>query len=88
MESDDLQLGMLWTAPGMRGRGLAKAAINAVHLDFSGQTNAIWYLVDEDNKSSIRLIESFGYHFIGTGIRTKPFGLRSIGKFVISRSLG
>ncbi len=82
----DLQMGDLWTDPLMRGKGLAAQAIAAVHADFSGKVPALWYVVDEDNASSIRLIERIGYRLAGTGERTRPFGLGMLGQFRLTKT--
>ncbi|MGX7893863.1 GNAT family N-acetyltransferase [Tsuneonella sp. HG222] len=77
----DMQMGDLWTAPAMRGQGLAAKAIAAVQADFAGKCPALWYVVDEDNAASIRLIERIGYRLEGTGVRTRPLGLGPLGQF-------
>lgn len=81
MGRDDLQFGMLWTDPAVRGKGLAGQAIAAAHADFAGECAAFWYLVDERNDDSIRLIERIGYSLIGTGERTRPLGFGALGQF-------
>lgn len=85
MGENDLQLGMLWTDPAMRGRGLARQAIAAVHADLPADVRALWYLVEADNTASIRLIEGLGYRLAGCGERTSPAGLSAIGQFVMTR---
>ena len=81
----DMQMGDLWTAPEMRGKGLAAQAIAAVHADFAGKVPALWYVVDEDNAPSIRLIERIGYRLAGTGVRTRPFGIGALGQFRLTQ---
>jgi ribosomal protein S18 acetylase RimI-like enzyme len=81
MAAGDFQLGMLWTAPDMRGQGLARQAIAAVHADYAGACEALWYVVDEDNAASIRLIEALGYRLVGRGRRTRPLGIGALGRF-------
>jgi RimJ/RimL family protein N-acetyltransferase len=81
MDAADLQIGMLWTDPEARGQGLAKCAVTAAHRKFAGRFRRMWYLVDEDNLPSRRLIESIGYHKVGQGERTARFGLRALGQF-------
>ena len=76
-------MGMLWTAPEARGQGLAGVAIAAVHDAFAGRYGAMWYLVDQDNHASRRLIERFDYPLFGCGIRTRPLGLKALGRFVV-----
>ena len=85
MNERDLQMGQLWTRHGARGQGYARMAIEAVHARFAGQYESMWYLVDENNLASRRLIGRFGYSEAGRGERTAPFGLGALGRFVITR---
>lgn len=85
MTARDLQMGMLWTDPEARGQGLARAAIAAAHRRFAGLYDRMWYLVEEDNLASRRLIESFGYQEVGRGKRTAPLGLSPVGQFILTR---
>jgi ribosomal protein S18 acetylase RimI-like enzyme len=84
MGPGDLQLGMLWTAPEARGQGLAGLAIATAHELFGSAYDAMWYLVDEDNTASRRLIERFDYPAIGRGVRTRPFGIKAFGRSAIT----
>jgi len=81
MGRSDLQLGDLWTVPDERGKGLALVAIRHVHHLLSGHEGRIWYIVDRDNRPSVRLIESFGYQLIGSGRRTSKYGLKLLGQY-------
>lgn len=81
MAAEDLQIGDLWTSPAARRRGLAKTAIVAAHRHFGSAAPRFWYLTDERNTPSVRLIESCGYVLAGTGVRTRRFGLRAFGRF-------
>jgi RimJ/RimL family protein N-acetyltransferase len=81
MTRNDLQLGDLWTSPAARGQGLARAAIGEVHRRFADGTGHFWYVVESDNGASIRLAETCGYRLAGIGRRTRPLGLRTIGRF-------
>lgn len=81
MGANDLQLGDLWTAPDQRGAGLAGFAARAVHADFADVCDAFWYLVPENNLSSIRLVERLNYEYVGRGIRTRRLGLSLLGQF-------
>ena len=84
MAAEDLQLGMLWTDPEARGQGLARQAIAAVHHSLPQSVGALWYVVHEDNKPSIRLIERLGYRLAGYGVRTQRFGLQIFGQFCLT----
>lgn len=84
MGPHDLQIGDTWTDEEHRGRGLAKAAIGAIHQLWSGQYETMWYLVGNDNDASVRVIEACGYRLLGTGERTRPLGITALGQFVIT----
>ena len=84
MADDDLQLGGLWTAPAERGRGLARAAMAAAHDHFGTRYGHMWYVVDDTNIASCRLVEACGYTLFGSGVRTAPMGVRALGRFVIT----
>jgi RimJ/RimL family protein N-acetyltransferase len=83
MGKDDLQIGDTWTHPDHRGKGLAKAAIAAIHDRWAGGHRRMWYLVGDDNRASVAVIEACGYRLAGVGERTRPFGLSPLGRFVI-----
>jgi GNAT superfamily N-acetyltransferase len=87
MAADDLQIGATWTAPEHRGRGLAAAAVHAIHRRWAGQFARMWYLCEDDNAASIKVIERCGYRLIGTGARTSRLGLSALGQFVIQNHL-
>ena len=80
----DLQIGDTWTDPGHRSRGLAKAALAAIHERWEGTYERMWYLVEEGNLPSVRVIENCGYRLAGTGERTRPLGIGAFGRFVIT----
>jgi RimJ/RimL family protein N-acetyltransferase len=82
MASEDLQIGDVWTAPHARGQGLAKMAI-AQALTRAGQGRCVWYVVDAGNHPSVRLIERCGFALVGRGKRSRPFGLRIAGRFML-----
>mgnify|MGYP001301819894 CR=1 FL=1 len=88
MAGGDRQLGMLWTAEDCRGRGLAKLGMMAAHAEYADRASSFWYLVDADNRASIRLAEAMGYRLAGHGKRTSPMGLAPFGRFVISSPRG
>jgi len=88
MAADDLQIGEVWTASEYRGQGLAQAAVGEAQRLVAGQTQWLWYVTDSRNKPSIRLAQSCGFTFVGTGVRTAPFGLRIFGRFrLIERAI-
>lgn len=86
MARRDLQIGDTWTHPDHRGLGLARAAVAAIHAHWAGGYDRMWYLVDDGNRASVRVIEVCGYRLAGVGKRTRPFGLALFGKFVIEEA--
>ena len=88
MGARDLQIGDTWTEPEHRGRGLAKAAIGAIHDQWAGQYERMWYLTEASNEASVRAIEACGYALAGTGERTRRLGLSALGRFVITEPAG
>jgi RimJ/RimL family protein N-acetyltransferase len=87
MGDRDLQIGDLWTHPDARRRGLARAAIGEVLARFGSDSGRYWYVVDSANRASIRLIESCGFRLAGIGRRTRPLGLRLLGRFKLESNL-
>lgn len=83
MTKDDLQIGDTWTLPEYRGRGLASFAIRAITGACRRPGRTFWYVVDQDNLASIRAVEKASFVKIGEGIRTKRFGLRALGAYIV-----
>ena len=80
MGRGDLQVGDLWTHPGMRGQGLARLALATVRA-LTEPEDLLWYLVEADNTASIRLAEAACYRCVGWGRRTRAMGLAPLGRF-------
>jgi RimJ/RimL family protein N-acetyltransferase len=85
MGPNDLQIGDTWTHPDYRGKGLATFALR--HLIRVGRNpgRTFWYVVDEENASSIRVVEKTGFRKIGRGEKRRRFGLNLLGAYVIQR---
>ena len=79
----DLQIGGLWTDPEARRLGLARAAISEALRRHAVPGRCFWYLVDDDNAASIGLAEACGYRMVGVGRRTRPLGVRGLGRFLM-----
>lgn len=79
MESRDLQVGDTFTEPEHRNKGLAEAALRFIVQALDGRT--LWYVVDHENASSIRVAEKVGFRLVGRGERTKRLGIRLLGAF-------
>lgn len=81
MAADDLQIGAVWTDPAMRGRGLAKAGIKLIASHWAGAYRRLWYIVEEDNVASVKVIEACGFDLLGAGERLSPLGLGLLGRY-------
>jgi hypothetical protein len=83
MQSGDLQIGEVWTAPAARRRNVAHSAIGEAHRRFAGEGARFWYVSEADNAASGALARSCGYRLVATGKRTRRFGLALLGQYVI-----
>lgn len=86
MALDDLQVGDTWTDPAARGRGLATLAIGLVLAQCGRPGRRFWYLVEEANAPSIRVIEKAGFTLAGTGARLPRAGVSALGYYAITRA--
>lgn len=84
MARDDLQLGDIWTAPSMRGRGLAAMVLAECIRRFAYADCRLWYVVHRDNVASIRLAEKAGFTLHAQGERSPRFGVRLLGYYRIT----
>lgn len=87
MQKDDLQIGDTWTHPEYRGQGLATFAIWKILRNYHKPGRHFWYVVEENNKASIRVIEKSGFSLVGKGVRTKHFGISLLGSFELQEKL-
>lgn len=81
MESDDLQIGNIWTAEDQRGKRLSVFAMNTIMSICYKKTRTMWYLVEQDNEASIRAAERSGFVLYARGCRRKRFGLKILGYY-------
>jgi RimJ/RimL family protein N-acetyltransferase len=84
MAAGDLQVGDTWTDPGERGKGLATIALESILKIHSTRRRTCWYVVESDNRASIRAVEKAGFTLAGRGIRTRRFGLGILGRLVLT----
>jgi RimJ/RimL family protein N-acetyltransferase len=83
MGKSDLQIGDTWTSEQHRGKGLAGAAIQAI-LDADPRPDRVyWYICEEANIPSRRVVEKLGFRELGKCVRVSRFGLRLLGAFVM-----
>jgi RimJ/RimL family protein N-acetyltransferase len=87
MAAQDLQIGAVWTAPEARRRRIAQAAIAETHRRFGTDNMRFWYVADAANDASEALARSCGYRLVASGRRTRRFGTRLFGQYVIDRFL-
>ena len=85
MAADDLQIGDTWTQPEYRGQGLATFAIQKIAEAFRKPGRTFWYVVEQENRASIRAVEKAGFEMLGEGNRTKRFGIRALGAYIIQQ---
>jgi len=85
MAREDLQFGDIWTEPDYRGRGLAAWALGYLVNTFAGSPRRLWYLVEETNRASLRVVRRAGFVCVGRGRRVSRWGLRLLGSFVLDQ---
>lgn len=81
MSKIDLQVGDTWTHPNHRGKGLATIALRIILSRPSPPERRFWYVVEADNKASIRVVEKAGFQMAGKGDRTTRLGLGLLGAY-------
>jgi GNAT superfamily N-acetyltransferase len=81
MAAGDRQLGDVWTHPGWRRRGLARAALAETRRRLQPRDGALWYVADAANRPSANLAESLGFRLVGSGRRTHPLGIGLFGAY-------
>jgi RimJ/RimL family protein N-acetyltransferase len=81
MAHEDLQVGDIWTDVKHRGFGLATYALERAIELAGNRVRRIWYIVEETNVPSIRLVEKVGFTCLARGIRTERLGMRLLGTF-------
>jgi RimJ/RimL family protein N-acetyltransferase len=82
MRRDDAQIGDTWTHPSQRGLGLAGVAIRVACAE-SAFGGVVWYIAEENNAPSIRVIEKEGFELLGRGSRVPRVGMRILGCYTM-----
>jgi RimJ/RimL family protein N-acetyltransferase len=85
MINEDLQIGDTYTEEGYRGRGLAKIVLQNIvsnHEKFNGR---LWYVVEDDNLPSIKVVEKSGFERYGVGERRSSILGSLFGKYFINQ---
>jgi RimJ/RimL family protein N-acetyltransferase len=81
MAPADLQVGDVWTATSYRGSGLATFGLERAIEVAGGSVRRIWYVVEEKNVPSIKLVEKVGFTFSARGTRNRVLGTNLLGSF-------
>jgi RimJ/RimL family protein N-acetyltransferase len=81
MRPDDLQIGLVSTAPSHRRRGLAVFAIRDVFRRLERPGRRFWYLTEEGNEASVRTASAAGFVVAGTAFKHHRLGVRRLGSF-------
>jgi RimJ/RimL family protein N-acetyltransferase len=84
MTNADLQIGDTWTAPDQRRQGLASLAIDWALHELGQGGRRVWYVVEDSNEASVRVIEKRGFRLAGTGSRLPRLRLRALGYYAIT----
>jgi RimJ/RimL family protein N-acetyltransferase len=79
----DVQIGDTWTEPSHRGQGLAGLAVR-VALSTSPAGGDVWYIVEENNAPSIRVIEREGFALVARGTRIPRLKVRLLGYYAMN----
>ena len=74
MQPSDLQVGDTWTDPRHRGRGVATHALRDI-LSSLAAGRRVWYIVENANAPSRRVVEKAGFSYAGAGCRIPRLGL-------------
>jgi RimJ/RimL family protein N-acetyltransferase len=84
---DDFQIGDTWTDPASRGKGLASFALRMVVATLAKAGRRLWYVVEDVNEPSIRVVEKAQFTLAAEGTWVRPWGLKLAGAYVIRREL-
>ncbi len=81
MGRDDLQIGLTITEPAHRGKRLAACAIQAMLAAMVVPGRRFWYIVEAENRASVRAVEAAGLRRAGTASRSAGAGTRLLGRY-------
>lgn len=86
MRKRDMQIGDTWTDERERGRGIATAVIGVALARAAQRDGDAWYIVEANNRASIRAVEKAGFTLVGRGTRLPRLGLKPLGYYAITES--
>ena len=72
--NDDFQIGATWTDPACRGKGLASLALQMVVATLAKPGRRLWYVVEDVNEPSIRVVEKARFTLTAEGTWVRPWG--------------
>ena len=84
MADDDMQVGSVWTHPDYRGAGLARFGVETIIRHIAKRNRKIWYVVDRDNRASVRLAERIGFQRLGSGDKSTVSGISPFAAYRIN----
>jgi RimJ/RimL family protein N-acetyltransferase len=82
----DFQIGDTWTDPAHRGRGLASFALQTIVATLAKPGRRLWYVVEDSNKPSIRVVEKAQFTLAAEGTWVRPWGFKLAGAYVILKN--
>jgi len=89
MAPHDIQIGDVWTDGPWRGRGIAAWSIGEIVRRYGCPGRAVWYLTEQANEASVRVIEGAGFGLQGIGGRIPVLGIGKLGQYrMTSRAEG
>lgn len=88
MRRDDLQIGDTWTAESARGKGLATDAVAEIVSKLSRPGRRFWYVTEESNMPSVKVIERAGFTLMALGERRTWHGVKLFGTYEITQTDG
>jgi RimJ/RimL family protein N-acetyltransferase len=82
----DFQIGDTWTDPAHRGRGLASFALQTIVATLAKPRRRLWYVVEDSNKPSIRVVEKAQFTLAAEGTWVRPWAFKLAGAYVILKN--
>lgn len=82
MSIEDVMVGAVWTAPQVRGKGLAGMMLSRI-IQSTDCLGSFWYVTEASNLASIRVAEKAGFACVGRGLKVPRFRRGELGSYVI-----
>jgi RimJ/RimL family protein N-acetyltransferase len=86
MSKNDIQIGAVNTLPSERGRSLAMHSVQRSIRELHAPGRRFWYIVEDDNKPSIRVAEKAGLVLHSRAVLTRPLGTTILGRYELVAS--